>query len=151
MLRDTGNERQIEEAARKFSELKDYKDSAEQIGICRYEYPYVVASNLQRSLQEKNLKEAARMFGKISGYKDSFVRAKACKDAYEKERNKRLAKEEQEAAKNWEFSIRGTKLRSEQASLQKELLELEQKLFSGRRRREIEARLAQIEYELKKL
>ena len=151
ILRDTGNERQIEEAARKFNELKDYKDSAEQIGICRYEYQYVVASNLQRSLQEKNLKEAARMFGKISGYKDSFVRAKACKDAYEKERNKRLAKEEQEAAKNWEFSIRGTKLRSEQASLQKELLELEQKLFSGRRRREIEARLAQIEYELKKL
>ena len=91
------------------------------------------------------------MFGEIKYYKDSLKRAKACIDTYERERNKRFALEEQEAAKNWELSVRETKLRSEQASLQKELSELEKALFAGKRRKEIEARLAQIEYEIKKL
>ena len=54
------------------------------------------------------------------------------------------------AAKEWERTVKLTKLRAEQVSLQKELASLNNALFAGKRRKEIEARLAQIEYELKK-
>ncbi len=149
-LRDTGEEKKIAEAARRFGELRGYKDSNEQIKLCNRELKYILADTLQKSFRENKLKEAAKLFGELSDYKDSSERAKVCTDLYEREKARRIALEEEVAAKEWERSVKSTKLRAEQVSLQKELTSLNNVLFAGKRRKEIEARLAQIEYELKK-
>ncbi len=154
MLRDSGDENDIVKAISEFAELESYKDSAEQINICRsiiFERKYKAACALQNSFQEDNLNEAAKIFSELRNYKDSSKRAEACDAAYRDARARRRVREEQEGLAEWELSLKVGKLHSEQASLVKELLSLNNALFAGKRRKEIELRLAQIENELKNL
>ena len=154
MLRDSGDENDIVKAISEFAELESYKDSAEQINICRsiiFERKYKAACALQNSFQEDNLNEAAKIFSELRNYKDSSKRAEACDAAYRDARARRRVREEQEWLAEWELSLKVGKLHSEQASLVKELLSLNNALFAGKRRKEIELRLAQIENELKNL
>ena len=85
------------------------------------ESEYKAACRLQNTGTWDNINNALNMFNGLGNYKDSPTRAKWCY---------------------------GSLLTGEKSALQKELANLKG-LFTGRRRKEIEARLAQIESELK--
>ena len=87
------------------------------------ESEYKAACRLQNTGTWDNINNALNMFNGLGNYKDSPTRAKWCY---------------------------GSLLTGEKSALQKELANLKG-LFTGRRRKEIEARLAQIESELNKL
>ena len=123
------------------------------------EKDYNEAVKLQSSVEEADLKKAYLLFASMKDYQDSEERAAFCKQAYEK---KKAEREEQEreraaAAQDAERQRREAErqrmialLNNEKAALQKELSNLKG-LFAGSRRKKIEARLAQIENELKSL
>ena len=116
------------------------------------EEDYSEAVKLQNSEEEADLEKAYLLFASIKDYQDSKERAALCKKAYEekkaareeRERAKRAAREERERAN------RAAALNTEKSNLQTELANLKG-LFTGKRRKEIEARLAQIENELNSL
>ncbi len=138
-------------AEEEYIKLKDYKDSPEKARICNCEYRYNNARTLQKSFDEKKLAEAAQIYTQLSDYKDSKQRAVDCTRLHDKMIDDRHTREEKEAAKVWESSGKKSNLLAEQASLQIELFKLNEKLFAGKRRKEIEFRLAQIEDELRRL
>ena len=102
------------------------------------EKDYSEAINLQNSAKEAELERAYHLFASLKDYQDSKERANTCKHAYEAKRAIR------------ERTERITSLNSEKTTLQTELANLKG-LFTGKRRKEIEARLSQIETELKSL
>lgn len=123
------------------------------------EADYIVACDLQKSGEEQNLEKAANAFAKLSGYKDSDERAATCIYVYEQkktereERNRAAAERrraEEAACKERERAEKTSKLNEEKVTLQTELSNLKG-LFTGKRRREIEARLAGIDHELNQL
>lgn len=87
------------------------------------------------------MEKAYLLFASIKDYQDSKERAALCKKAYEE---KKAAREERERAN------RAAALNTEKSNLQTELANLKG-LFTGKRRKEIEARLYEIEWELKRL
>ena len=87
------------------------------------ESDYTNACKWQESGTTDELKKAFKIFKELKDYKDSAERAKVCY-----------------------FSL----LNTEKSTLQTELANLKG-LFTGKRRKQIEARLAEIETELKKL
>ena len=87
------------------------------------EADYTGACALQESGEENKLAEAASIFKSLKNYKDSAERAKACSITF---------------------------LNNEKTALQTELANLKG-ISSGKRRKRIESRLAEIESELKKL
>ena len=99
---------------------------------------YTEACRLQDSGIENNLEKAADLFAGLKNYKDSSQRAITCRQAY---KEKKFLRERTE---------KSSRLNAEKSNLQTELSNLKG-LFTGRRRREIEARLAQIDSELQKL
>lgn len=101
------------------------------------EADYAKACALYETDEENNLAEALQIFRGLKDYNDSVDCAEKCNAAYEK---KKAAREEREFAA----------LNSEKTTLQTELSNLKG-LFTGKRRKEIEARLAEIETELKSL
>ena len=127
------------------------------------EKDYSEACRLQNSANEADLKKAYIMFSSLKDYLDSKTRADICEKAYkekkairwERERTERAARKERERreramAQEAERQKKTAMLNNEKNDLQTEYANLKG-LFSGRRRREIEARLAQIEYELKNI
>ena len=96
------------------------------------EADYKSACQWQKSGEINELKRAADAFMRLKHYKDSAERAAECKRIYK-------AQEKQEKI---------TGLNNEKNSLQTELSQLKG-LFSGARRKKIEARLAEIDKELK--
>ena len=124
---------------------------------------YAKACTLQESSEENNLAEAASIFKGIKDYLDSTDRAAECDRTYkelkaEREKLEKAEKKAREARERAERAAAEEKARqeriatlnTEKANLQTELANLKG-LFTGRRRKEIEARLAQIENELKRL
>ena len=99
---------------------------------------YKSACAMQESAEEENLKKAIAVFIKLEEYKDSSARAEECRQTYIE---KTIAREK--AAKI-------ASLNDEKTSLQTELSNLKG-IFSGRRRKQIEARLSEIDIELNKL
>ena len=131
---------------------------------------YAKARALQESCEENKLAEAASIFKDLNDYQDSADRAAECDRTYKElktEREKREkaeceAREARERAEraatqeaDWkrreaERQRKITALNTEKSNFQTELANLKG-LFTGRHRKEIEARLAQIEKELKHL
>ena len=95
-----------------------------------FEADYNKACKLQNSNKFEDLKQAVELFRDLKDYNDSAKQLKVCEVKLEA------------ATKN--------KLNTEKLDLQTELANLKG-IFSGKRRKEIEARLAQIDNELKKL
>ena len=93
-----------------------------------------------------------RLFGSIDTLeqerKDGLARTKAERIAHEKAEAERISKEKQAEAERW--AQKRSELLSEQDSLRAELSQLKG-LFSGKRRKEIEARLGEILAELQEL
>ncbi|MED9969104.1 MAG: TIR domain-containing protein [Ruminococcus sp.] len=107
---------------------KLFKSEAEK------EADYVAASHWKETGTIEALERAINTFKSLKSYKDSIDRVVECERAYGvKVRNKRI-----------------TDLNNEKNTLQTELTNLKG-LFTGKRRKKIEARLAEIETELKKL
>lgn len=131
---------------------------------------YVKACAWQESGGEMNFAEAASIFSSLKDYKDSAKRAEKCNRAYKELKAEREAREKAEreaeekakaereareraekaAAAEAERQRRIASLNDEKNSLQTELANLKG-LFTGKRRKQIEARLAEIETELKRL
>ncbi len=95
---------------------------------------YAAAGALQEKGTEDALLKAAELFKPLRHYKDSAERAKICRQTYE----------------TMKMSRERAELNAEKAALSTELANLKG-LFSGKRRKEIETRLAEIETEIKKL
>ena len=116
------------------------------------ESDYKKASNLEKTDTEVSLEKAVSMFKGLKNYKDSAERVIACERAFNEKKVARLKRERAEESAQRE-KMRQKKLsalNTEKNNLQTELANLKG-LFTGRRRKEIEARLAQIENELKRL
>lgn len=124
---------------------------------------YTKACSLQESGGEKELAEAASIFSSLKDYQDSADRAAECDRVYNELKSEREAREkterearearekaEKEAAREKAWQEKIASLNAEKTSLQTELANLKG-IFSGKRRKQIEARLAQIENELKRL
>ena len=107
---------------------KLFKSDAEK------EPDYTSACALQAKGTEETLQKASVLFRTLRGFKDSTERAKICWQTFE------TMKKDRERT---ELSIEKEKLSMEFVNLKG--------LFSGRRRKEIESRLAEIEAELAKL
>ncbi len=124
---------------------------------------YAKACTLQESSEENKLAEAASIFKGLKDYLDSAERAAECDRTYkelktEREKREKAEREAREARERAERVAaeekarqeRITALNTEKTNLQTELANLKG-LFTGKRRKEIEARLAQIDNELKSL
>ena len=102
---------------------------------------YAKACALQDSSEEQKLAEASSLFRSLKNYKDSADHATECDRAY-----KGLKAEHEKR----ERENKTAELNSEKTALQTELANLKG-IFSGKRRKQIEARLAEIESELNTL
>ena len=124
---------------------------------------YTRACSYQESGDEQELAKAASIFKGLKDYLDSAERAAECDRAYkekkaERKKREKAEREAREARERAERALAEEKVRKEsitalsveKSNLQTELANLKG-LFTGRRRKEIEARLAQIEKELKHL
>ena len=120
---------------------------------------YDQASHVMRSATaESMLRKASEMFKSIQGWKDADKLAAECDekaDREKRERAEKAAREERERAekaaeKEAARQRKITNIKNEKAALQTELSNLKG-LFSGKRRREIEARLALLDSALKNL
>ena len=124
---------------------------------------YTRACSYQESGDERELAKAASIFKGLKDYLDSAERAAECDRIYKelkaerkkREKTEREAREARERAKRAAAEEKARQeriatLNTEKANLQIELANLKG-LFTGRRRKEIEARLAEIDNELKKL
>lgn len=124
---------------------------------------YTKACSFQESGGEKELAEAASIFSSLKDYQDSADRAAECDRVYNELKSEREAREkterearearekaEKEAAREKAWQEKIASLNAEKTSLQTELANLKG-IFSGKRRKQIETRLAQIENELKGL
>ena len=98
---------------------------------------YDEACNLQQQATEEAVEKAYRTFSSLTDYSDSKERAEACLKALDEIKQKKAAE-------------RIPVLKAERDRLKEELPTLKG-LFSGKRRKEIETRLAEIEKELLKL
>ena len=127
------------------------------------EADYIRACALQESGEEQKFADAASIFKSMKDYRDSADRATECDRTYkelkaEREKREKAEREAREARERAERALAEEKVRKEsitalsveKSNLQTELANLKG-LFTGRRRKEIEARLAQIEKELKHL
>ena len=115
------------------------------------EKDYNEAVKLQSSLEESDLKKAYLLFASMKDYQDSEERAAFCKQAYEKKKAEREEQERERAAAAEAARQRKiNNINNEKAALQTELSNLKG-LFSGKRRREIEARLAFLDSALRNL
>ena len=113
-----------------FSVLKDYQDSADRAAECDRIYNELKSEREAREKVEREAREA---------------REKA-----EREARKARERAEKEAARERARQEKIASLNIEKSNLQTELSNLKG-LFTGKRRRQIEARLTEIELELKKL
>ena len=124
---------------------------------------YVKACALQKSGEENNLAEAAVIFSRLKDYQDSPNHAVECYRVYKelkaeresREKAEREAREAREQAERAEAQKkvrqkRIASLNSERSALQNELANLKG-LFTGKRRKQIDIRFAQIDNELKEL
>ena len=127
MERDAHSDESLQDAEDAFRSLGNYKDSMEKYQLCRQrrlEPSYIKACRLQESAYtEEDFSTAEYSFYLLGDYKDSPARKKMCHEA---------------------------SLKAGRESLRQELASL-RGFFTGKRRKEIEARLAEIEAELKKL
>ena len=98
---------------------------------------YDEACDLQQQATEETIEKAYRTFSSVIDYSDSKERAEACRKALDEIKKKKAAEK---------IPV----LQAERDSLKAELPTLKG-LFSGKRRKEIETRLAEISAELKKL
>lgn len=97
--------------------------------------------------------DTIKVFLKMEGYRDSDKHAAQCQEAFEEFKEKDRIRKEAEAKAEAEKVKRSLKiftLTAEKTRLEEELPTI-MGLFSGKRRKEIEARLAEIEAELKEL
>lgn len=112
--------------------------------LAKREQDYQTACNLQESaVSIMDCNKAIELFRHLNGYKDSENRIIQCEESLE-----RIKEEERRRVK--EKAQRRTALRSEQFALQSELNALK-RLLPDKRRREMEAQLAEIERELRNL
>ena len=127
MERDAHSDESLQDAEDAFRSLGNYKDSMEKYQLCRQrrlEPGYIEACRLQESAHtEEDFSTAEYSFYLLGDYKDSPARKKMCHEA---------------------------SLKAGRESLQQELASL-RGFFTGKRRKEIEARLAEIESELKNI
>ena len=127
MERDAHSDESLQDAEDAFRSLGNYKDSMEKYQLCRQrrlEPGYIEACRLQESAHtEEDFSTAEYSFYLLGDYKDSPARKKRCHEA---------------------------SLKAGRESLQQELASL-RGFFTGKRRKEIEARLAEIESELKNI
>ena len=116
------------------------------------ENDYGEAVKLQNSEKEADLKKAYQIFNSIKDYKDSKEREAFCKKAHKEKKTAREEREraERAAALEAERQRKIAALNTEKTTLQTELSNLKG-LFTGKRRKQIEARLAEIDNELKSL
>ena len=116
------------------------------------EADYLVACAAQETGSEEKLAEAAGVFTGIKDYKDSAERAAQCQRAYEEAKTIREDREkaEREAKERAAREARRAELTTEKEKLAAELPNLKG-LFSGGKRKQIEARIAEIDAELAKL
>ncbi len=98
------------------------------------EAEYEAACTAQKENTEEKLAEAAGLFESLADYKDSAERAKACQKAYTEIHNARVK----------------TELVAEKSHLAAELPNIKG-IFSGGKRKQIEARIEEIDAELAKL
>ena len=121
---------------------------------------YCTACKLETSDSESDLKKAVDLFKDLKDYKDSAERTEICRKAYtdlksareERERAEEAARKERErveaARKEKERAEKIAPILAEKTALQTELTNLKG-IFSGKRRREIEAQLNELENRLK--
>ncbi len=142
------------EAAELFNEIADWRDTNEQAARCWQLAEELTAEETKNTIYEKAaqlatfgesdyLRKAAEEFALIPGWRDADERVELCRQAAE-----RLARQEEERA-----ALKNKKrasLTAEKETLQTELSNLKG-LFTGKRRKEIESRLAEIEKELREL
>lgn len=116
------------------------------------EADYLAACAAQESATEGKLTEAMKLFAGMKDYKDSAKREEDCRKAYEEAKAAREAREctEREARERAEREAKRTELTAEKEKLAAELPTLKG-LFSSGKRKQIEARLAEIDSELAKL
>lgn len=133
-LEKENTEDKVSQAICIFRELKNYKDSADRANACegrlveiqeisQKESAYTAACRWQESETIGDLEKAIWNFKNLENYKDSVDRARTCSIVL---------------------------LNSQKNTLQTELSNLKG-IFSGKRRKQIEARLAEIDNELKKM
>ena len=155
-MQESGERKKLEKAAKTFKSLKNYKDSPARAAECsrifkeketarkqaKNESEYNKACDLAKSNSESDLFEAAKIFQGLKDFKDSAERANSCTNAYE---NIKAAREENERRKSLEII---TALNTEKASLESELANLKG-IFSGKRRKQIEGRIAEINFTMR--
>ena len=142
------------EAAELFNKIVDWRDASEQAARCWQLAEELTAEETKNAIYEKAVqlaafgesnyqRKAAEEFSLIPGWRDADEKVELCRQAAE-----RLARQEEEftALKN----KKRASLTSEKEALQNELSNLKG-LFTGKRRKEIESRLYEIDVELKKL
>ena len=142
------------EAAELFNKIVGWRDASEQAARCWQLAEELTAEETKNAIYEKAVqlatfgesnyqRKAAEEFALIPGWRDADEQVELCRQAAE-----RLARQEEEltALKN----KKRASLTSEKKTLQNELSNLKG-LFTGKRRKEIESRLVEIEAELKKL
>ena len=142
------------EAAELFNKIVDWRDASEQAARCWQLAEELTAEETKNAIYEKAVqlatfgessyqRKAAEEFASIPGWRDADEQVELCRQAAE-----RLARQEEEltALKN----KKRANLTLEKETLQNELSNLKG-LFTGKRRKEIESRLVEIEAELKKL
>ncbi len=152
-LQASGGKENLMSAARTFGFLDKYKDSSKRAIECRRtitnidnELKYNEACILQASHEEKSLLKAAQSFESLKDYKDSITRAKESRHQLELKKSERESRSAQEKMRQQKVAT----LNNEKKNLLNERSGLKG-FFSGVRRKKIEARLAEIETELKNL
>ena len=126
-------------------ELTVIKKEKEEAEKQRMDESYEEARQLAKVNTSRAQIDAAEKFAEISGWRDADEQAELCRQAAE-----RLAHQEAEKRAEQErlAAEKRASLTSEKETLQNELSSLKG-LFTGKRRKEIESRLAEIEKELK--
>ena len=124
------------------SDWKLFKSESEK------EADYNTACSLEESNSETQIIDAIGMFRGLNNYRDSSKRADECELRLQELRESLMEAERRKA--DCARQTRINNLNTEKNTLQTELSQLKG-LFTGKRRKEIESRLAQIETELRKL
>ena len=166
VMRSATAESKLRKASEMFKSIQGWKDAdklaiecAEKAEAARKDAIYVQASRAMKSATtESKYRKASGIFKTIPGWKDADKLAAECDEkAARKKREcaEREAREEREraekaAANEASRQRKITNINNEKAALQTELSNLKG-FFSGKRRREIEARLALLDSALKNL
>ena len=166
VMRSATAESMLRKASEMFKSIQGWKDAdklaiecAEKAEAARKDAIYDQASRAMKSATTESMyRKASEIFKTIPGWKDADKLAAECDekaDREKRERAEKAAREEREraekaAAKEAARQRKIINIKNEKAALQTELSNLKG-LFSGKRRREIEARLALLDSALKNL